>query len=292
MAKIAVAPEQPGRITGHELARGNGWRVEDVVCTSGPADRPFEEQHSWVSIALVVAGTFQYRSPAGRDLMTPGCVLLGSASQYFECDHEHGTGDRCIAFRYTPEYFERVAADAGAARGRGFRLGRLPPLRELAPHVAQACAGLGGSDEISWEEIGVRLAACVARLAHGALPCRNEPTPARDALARATRAVRTIDRDPGARVTLGALAHDAGLSPYHFLRTFQRATGVTPHQYVVRARLRKAALRLAAEPAKVIDIAFDSGFGDVSNFNRSFRAEFGVSPRAYRRALDVAGARC
>jgi len=60
----------------------------------------------------------------------------------------------------------------------------------------------------------------------------------------------------------------------------------------VRARLRKAALRLAAEPAKVIDIAFDSGFGDVSNFNRSFRAEFGVSPRAYRRALDVAGARC
>ena len=282
MAKIAVAPERPGRITGRELARGDGWRVEDVICTSGPADRPFEEQHSWVSIALVLAGTFQYRSPAGRDLMTPGCVLLGSASQYFECDHEHATGDRCIAFRYTPEYFERVAADSGAAGGRAFRLGRLPPLRELSPHVAQACAGLRGSSETFWEEIGLRLASRVARLAHEGLPRRNEPTPGRDALARATRAVRTIDRDPGARVTLGALARDAGLSPYHFLRTFQRATGVTPHQYVLRARLRTAARRLAADPAKVIDIAFDSGFGDVSNFNRSFRAEFGVSPRAYR----------
>jgi AraC-like DNA-binding protein len=40
---------------------------------------------------------------------------------------------------------------------------------------------------------------------------------------------------------------------------------------------------LAAEPGKVIDIALDCGFGDVSNFNRAFRTEFGVSPRVFRR---------
>ena len=44
----------------------------------------------------------------------------------------------------------------------------------------------------------------------------------------------------------------------------------------------EAALRLVAEPAKVLEIALDCGFGDVSNFNRAFRAEFGVSPRVYR----------
>ena len=64
---------------------------------------------------------------------------------------------------------------------------------------------------------------------------------------------------------------------------------MTPHQYVLRLRLREAAMRLAAEPAKIIDIAFDCGFGDLSSFNRAFRAEFGVSPRAYRGA---AGCRC
>jgi len=37
------------------------------------------------------------------------------------------------------------------------------------------------------------------------------------------------------------------------------------------------------EPRKIIDVALDSGFGDVSNFNRAFRAEFGVSPRVYQR---------
>jgi AraC-like DNA-binding protein len=53
----------------------------------------------------------------------------------------------------------------------------------------------------------------------------------------------------------------------------------------MRARLRHAALRLAAGPGKVLDVALDSGFGDVSNFNRAFRVEFGVSPRGFRRTF-------
>jgi AraC-like DNA-binding protein len=91
-----------------------------------------------------------------------------------------------------------------------------------------------------------------------------------------------IERHPDAGLTLGSLARQVGLSPYHFLRTFERLTGVTPHQYVLRARLREAAMRIAAERARVLDIALDCGFGDVSNFNHAFRTEFGVSPRFYR----------
>jgi len=50
----------------------------------------------------------------------------------------------------------------------------------------------------------------------------------------------------------------------------------------LRTRLREAALRLASESDKILDVALDSGFGDVSNFNRAFRSEFGMSPRAFR----------
>jgi AraC family transcriptional regulator len=95
--------------------------------------------------------------------------------------------------------------------------------------------------------------------------------------------VRRIERDPDDELSLGRLAESARLSPYHFLRTFERITGVTPHQFVLRARLRRAATRLATSPEKILDLALESGFGDLSNFNRAFRAEFGVSPRAYRR---------
>jgi AraC family transcriptional regulator len=281
-----------GQLTERPLARGDGWTVEDMVCTSGPGDRPFEEQHSHVAIAVVVAGSFQYRSATGRELMTPGSLLLGNAGQCFECGHEHDTGDRCISFRYTADYFERLAADVGAPRvDRHFRAPRLPPVRELSSLVAQACAGLVGFTDLPWEEVSVQLAVQVIRLA-GGLPTGAAAAAPPRAVARVTQTVRAIERQPAARLTLGSMAWEAGLSPYHFLRTFERLTGLTPHQYVRRARLRNAATRLAAEPARVIDVAFDCGFGDVSNFNRAFRAEFGVSPRAYRaRSRATAGGR-
>jgi AraC-like DNA-binding protein len=96
-------------------------------------------------------------------------------------------------------------------------------------------------------------------------------------------AIHAIEHQPDDPLTLDILASHARLSPYHFLRTFTAVCGVTPHQYVRRARLTRAAARLIAEDTRVIDIALESGFGDVSNFNRAFREEFGVSPRAYRR---------
>jgi AraC-like DNA-binding protein len=101
-----------------------------------------------------------------------------------------------------------------------------------------------------------------------------------------TQSVRAIERDAASRASLARLAADAGLSPYHYLRMFTLVAGVTPHQFIMRARLREAAARLAREHARVIDVALESGFNDISNFNRAFRSEFGVAPRAYRQRGD------
>jgi len=275
----------PGRTESRLLASGDGWTVEDVVCSCGPDDRPFEEQHDHVVVAIVLAGSFQYRgsgAASGREVMTPGSLLLGNSGQAFECGHEHAAGDRCLSFRYTPQYFESITADAGRP-GRPLRFGllRIPPLRALSPVVARANAALAGSVEISWEELGVGIAAQAVRLDAGLAP---SPSPASAAsIARVTRTIRMVERRLDGELTLGDLARAARLSPFHFLRTFEDLAGVTPHQYVMRTRLRRAATRLLLEPDKILDIAFGSGFGDVSNFNRAFRAEFGISPRAYRR---------
>jgi AraC family transcriptional regulator len=287
LAKIAEEfngdSAQLDALTSRSLAQGAGWAVSDILCTAGPRHRPFEERHSCATIAIVIGGTFQYRSQAARELMTPGSLLLGNRGQSFECGHEHGVGDRCISFSYRPEFFERLTADAGA-RGAGceFKMQRLPPMRVLSPLIARASAALGGSGsaDAPWEELSIQLAAQAIQLDRGLSMQGAEAQPS--ALARVTRVVRTIERHPEIRHDLPSLAREARLSPYHFLRMFEMLTNTTPHQYLLRMRLRRAAVRVSTEPMKILDIALDCGFGDISNFNRTFRAEFGVSPRVYR----------
>jgi AraC-like DNA-binding protein len=278
----------PGATVARVIASGDGWTVADVICTSGPDDRPFEEHHARYAIAVVAAGTFRYRSPNGREVMTPGSLMLGNEGHCFECGHEHGEGDRCVSFWYEPHYFERLVADAGARSGRTrFTVSRLPPLRDLSPLITQACWGALQARPVAWDELAITLAARSIELDAG-VHCAGAPAPP-NAEARVVRAVREIDRRPGNEHPLDKLAQHAGLSPYHFLRTFERTAGVTPHQYVMRTRLRHAAMRLLAEPGKVLDLALDCGFGDVSNFNRAFRAEFGMSPRAFREQSRTRG---
>jgi len=83
---------------------------------------------------------------------------------------------------------------------------------------------------------------------------------------------------------LETIAAEAGLSAFHFLRLFSAVLGVTPHQYLVRTRLRRAARLLADADLPVTEIAFDVGFGDLSNFMRTFRRAAGTSPLRFRQS--------
>ena len=265
---------------GTTVADGDGWRVLDVVCTAGPRDRPFEERHAWQSVSLVRSGTFTYRSERGAALISAGSMVLGSVGRAFECSHQHGAGDRCISFQFTPTLFESIARDGGAPRAT-LSHDRLPPLRELAPLTARITTA--SNSDASFEEIAFELADAVLHL--DAAHCREPAAAARDR-ARIADVLHHLETRLDQRHALSTLASIAGLSRYHFLRTFKRVTGVTPHQWILRARLREAARRLATGSQAVTEIALDVGFEDLSNFIRGFHAEFGISPRGYRGKLS------
>lgn len=270
-----------GRIEDRPIAAGEGWSVADIVCTCGPRDRPFEERHACASISLVLSGTFVCRGESGSSLLSAGSLLLVGPGQAFECSHAHGEGDRCLSFQFDAEVFARLAHDVGASRPV-FVSHRLPPLRALARLTARARVAMTRSDATdTLEEVAFELAGAVMELAGRA---RRESAAATCHHARIARVLRHLAPYTAGRHTLAELARSAGLSPYHFLRTFKRVTGVTPHQWLLRARLHEAAQRLATSRESVTDIALDVGFDDLSNFMHSFRAEFGVTPRRYRLA--------
>lgn len=265
--------------TTHLLASGNGWRVREIVCTAGPDDPAFEERHDSCCIALVTHGSFSYRTPLGTALLAPGAILLGNQGACFECGHEHAAGDRCIAFHFEPELLEDVAAGVPGIRQLAFRRSHLPPSRALEALTAEAQMAAG---DIAYEEIAARLAGGVyAMLADRA------PSPAdvgaRDAR-RITRALRRIEAESGQPLSLAQLASEAAMSRYHFLRMFKAMVGMTPHQFLLRTRLQRAALMLRRSERPVTEIVYEAGFSDLSTFNRQFRRAIGVSPSAYRRA--------
>lgn len=303
--------EIPARPSRQPLAHGGGWSVTDVVCDAGPCDPGYEEQFSQACVAIVASGTFQYRSSAGRELMTPGSLLLGNAGQSFECGHEHSVGDRCISFSYDAQCVERIVEEVGVAGCRTVLPSlRVPPIRELSGVVSRArflvtrnqptrslsvASSFGravpgskadgpreensaGVSAAEWEAVGIELAGSAFAFAVGRMPRFNSPA----AEARVSRVVRMIENKLDLNLSLSVLAREARLSRFHFLRVFRQLTALTPHQYIMRARLRGAATRLLIDDAQVVDIALDSGFRDVSNFNHAFQFEFGVSPTSYR----------
>lgn len=288
MAKIAVVntsfrdrrtpTNDCGSQQWRSLASGDGWSIAEVLCTAGPNDRAFTEQHSQISVAVVLGGTFQYRTSSGGELMTPGSLLLGNPRESYECGHQHGIGDRCISFHYSEEFCER----SEIAPAQPFRIPRIPALRALSPIVASvAMLPRNEVDRSRFEETALQVLDRATQLQHG-LESRQR-TPGASSLARVTRVLREIEAHPEDSHALSQLAANARLSPFHFLRCFEQLTGATPRQYLLRTRLRRAALRLKQESTRIIDIALECGFGDVSNFNHAFRVEFGKSPRLYRR---------
>ena len=264
-----------GEQRSSDLACGPGWRVSRVVCTSGPADRPFEERHESVCVAAVLAGTFQYRSAQGQAMLSPGAVLLGNQGTCFECRHEHGRGDSCLAFHFSPDYAEPLLG------GRGFAAPHLPPSSTLVPLLATVEAAAHRADPAALEEAGVRLLS--AAIAGASVALRADGPTARE-LRLVSEVVRRIERESDEDLRLSTMAEGVGMSAYGLLRSFRRVVGMTPHQYVLRTRLQRAAVRIAETAAPVSRIAYEAGFNDLSTFNHRFRRVMGASPRTYRAA--------
>jgi AraC family transcriptional regulator len=262
------------------IAGGQDWRISELTCHAGPHDRPFEERHGDVAIAAVVAGSFTYSTDSGRSLLHPGAFLLGNSGTCFECGHEHSTGDRCVSFQFSPEYFAEISATAAGSSRYRFPAAMLPVAKHVTPAIVRLESMAYGDLPLRIEEAVASLAATVLVTVSGHIASRGR-TSARDER-RVASVVRYMEERATEPLDLDRLAKVAFLSKYHFLRTFRRTIGVSPYQFLLTLRLRRAALRLVRSSDPIASIGFESGFGDLSTFNGHFRDLFGTTPRAYR----------
>jgi AraC-like DNA-binding protein len=213
-------------------------------------------------------------------MLHPGAFLCGNASACYECGHDHSTGDRCISFQAAPEYFAEIAAStAGSGRFR-FPAPMLQAAPRLLPWLARIEARTAFAESLDIDETAARLMEGVigAMSDQTPLPVRMSPRDGR----RIGEALRYIEINAADALDLDTLAGVAIMSKYHFLRTFRHMVGMTPYQFLLSVRMRRAAVRLATSLAPVSAIAFETGFGDLSTFNARFRETFGMTPTTFR----------
>ncbi len=263
------------------IQQSDSIAVVDWRCTCRPDEVPVVERHATHSIAYVRKGSFGYAVRGRTSELVAGSVLVGRAGDEYTCTHEHAVGDECLVFHLDARLVDDLVETVGG-RPAVWELGSLPPLPELMVLGELGEAAVAGGSDFALDELGMIFAARFVAVASDATIAHVNAA-ARDR-ARAVDAALWIDAHSSEPIDLETTAGQVGLSPFHFLRLFQRVLGVTPHQYVVRSRLRHAARLLADDARSVTDVALDVGFNDLSNFVRTFDRAAGVSPRAFRRA--------
>jgi AraC-like DNA-binding protein len=211
--------------------------------------------HHSYSVSYVRAGTFGCRTRGKTYELVAGSVLIGCPGDEYLCTHDHHAGgDKCLSFQLAPELIDAIGGDPHV-----WRSGAMAPQSELMVLGELSQAAASGGNDIALDEAAMLF---TARFAHQMCGRLLSSVSARSAdRRRAVEAAAWIDAHAHQPVSLERVARTAGLSPYYFLRVFAKVLGVTPHQYLVRSRLRRAA-RLLSEGTQPVT--------EVSKFSQTY----------------------
>ena len=225
-------------MTATTLLQRHRSRCPTSVAAPGPATRRSRNGIAATRSPMSARAASAATAAAASFELVAGSVLVGHPGDEYVCSHDHVCGDECLSFFLAPELVEAIGDRADdladrlrAAAARIDGAGRAGAGRRRRPQRCRARRG----------RPAVRQPLCRGGLRRRAKPT---PAPARDRR-RAVETALWIDAHSQRPIDLEAAAAQAGISPFHFLRLFSDVLGVTPHQYLVRSRLRRAARLLA-----------------------------------------------
>jgi AraC family transcriptional regulator len=237
---------------------------------------PESERTEYIAVTFVERGSFEIMQDRKSWAFLRGDVLVSTPGLRRRYRHSQACPeDVCLSVSFT----EEVVEDA---------LGR-PPRGILPPKVA---AGTASSFAFRWI-VDALNSSCPLRIESSAFHCatalgphRWEKLPRLSGVGAHARKIReaclVMAAGPEERHSLTSLAAEAGMSAFYFARVFSELVGEPPHQYLVRARMRRAA-KLLRMGASVTEAAVKSGFSDINHFSRTFNRRYGIPPSRYTR---------
>ena len=229
----------------------------------------------------------EIKSPefTGMRWIRPGSMwIMPQGSRHGVRFESHMEG---IALAFEPSTFDGLVQSAGGKQSAPIlqSLAACPPkidhlMRALMHESLEASTDQG----IGLECIATAIALSICQHAK-ALPALPKAGPR--LAPRQLRAVQAyVETHLHQQISLTDLAATAGLSSFHFLRSFKGSLGSTPAQYVLDRRMERARYLLKVSPLTVSEIGISVGFQDVSHFSRAFRRTVGTTPSSFRSVVQ------
>ncbi|QQN50377.1 helix-turn-helix domain-containing protein [Stutzerimonas balearica] len=238
-------------------------------------DQAHKHAHDYHQLVMSVAGRaeFEVNGSGGEVCRMRACVVPGDADHGFA-----GVGDNRMLII---DLDEQDDLDDPELLAHLFEAPRYPALDADFQHLlayAEAELARYGSDPLLARALGgVLLRALHLRL-FGEQPVR------RVGPLDLERLDAHIRQHLSRRITVAELAQVACLSPSHFHVQFKDSVGLTPHQYLLKSRLDRAAHLLRETPLPLARIAEECGFSSQSALTTATRRYLGLTPRSLRRA--------
>jgi AraC family transcriptional regulator len=273
---------------------GLGWSAISAELRSHPASETPVIVPQNVELCLAVAGNDEglvIRTGAGQRQETrpsTGVIWLSPV----------GVGDNQITVKapiwrtlhlYLPTtQFRKLADDfnlpGAPARSIRYVAGvQDEVIYQIGLSIISAMANETAAGRMFVETASATLAARLLQKYCDSGACKSlDPTTHRLDHVRLRRALDYISANLDEEITLAQLAQVAGVSVFHFARTFTRTMGVSPSRYVTRMRLEKAMAEIAANKLSLAEIAFKAGFSSQASFTRAFYRVTGLTPGEYR----------
>ncbi|MGL6567402.1 AraC family transcriptional regulator [Aeromonas dhakensis] len=241
-----------------------------------------KHSHPHFSIGAITGGHSHYLNQRSRQEVGRGHLVLMNPEEVHACNPVADEPWSYLMFYLDTGWLQRQQEEAGL--GHEFR-----PFDMTASQDPLLYQGLCRLHRQLWQEPEplAREVAChqfsrqlLARLT----PASWDDRPPQ----HLQRAAELMQDDCSSALTLAQLSSVAGLTPSHFVRSFSRHYGMTPHAYLLDQRIRHARTLLRrGEP--LAEVALASGFADQAHFQRQFKRRVAATPGHYRKQLTRPG---
>jgi AraC family transcriptional regulator len=232
-----------------------------------------------IAVTFVETGSFALEEGGRSWTFRGGDVLVSAPGILRQYRHfEECPNDVCLSISFAAETVED-------ALGRS-RVTSAPPQIRRSPATEfaslQVRSSVASHDSLWIEEMAFH---CLLALDQDAWSSGNQQISSPAYSRRIRNAIEFMEQEIAGPCSLTFISREVGMSPFHFARTFSVLVGMSPHQYLLRLRLRRAAMMLR-QGASVTTAALSNGFDNLGHFSRSFRRRFGVNPSKYPHELN------